>query len=261
MSLSGPQWLTIEGYDNKERMGLPVSFEAMFNPESVTVKLQNNYSTCSSVNQENETNFKNQGNSQVSFKLILSKTGVEQTMAANARAIGTSLPGTSMLIPDIASEVERFLGVTMRRYTGSHRPLYLILRWGTTLIDPSTKTEVLNQLKTPLILKGNEKHAYPCVLESVNINYTLFDRSGNPLRAELDTVFIEDPINKPEGGGLQSPDVTHVRTVNAGDSLPLMTAEVYDEPSYYIQVADANKLDSVRNLQPGEILIFPPIAQ
>lgn len=92
-------------------------------------------------------------------------------------------------------------------------------------------------------------------MKSVDVNYTLFDRMGNPLRAELDCVFTGDG-DVPE---MQSPDVTHARAVDSGDSLPLMSSRIYDDPSYYMKVAEANNLDSVRNIPAGESIVFPPV--
>jgi hypothetical protein len=48
-----------------------------------------------------------------------------------------------------------------------------------------------NQAVTLTIVWGS--FSFDCVLKEVTINYTLFDREGNPLRAELDACFISDP--------------------------------------------------------------------
>jgi nucleoid-associated protein YgaU len=57
----------------------------------------------------------------------------------------------------------------------------------------------------------------------------------------------------------QSPDVTHLRTVMAGDTLPLMCFRIYGDSRYYSEVAKVNNLDHFRRLQPGEALMFPPL--
>ena len=58
-----------------------------------------------------------------------------------------------------------------------------------------------------------------------------------------------------------SPDLTHRRVVKAGDHLSLMCAEIYGDPSYYLQVAAANGLDDYRHLVPGQTIRFPPIRE
>ncbi len=97
-------------------------------------------------------------------------------------------------------------------------------------------------------------------LQSVQVHYTLFDQSGIPLRAELDCHFIGESIqNAVRPQDLNSPDMTHIRQVKAGDTLPLMAKAIYGSSRYYLLVAQANGLDDFRNLQPGTKLYFPPL--
>jgi nucleoid-associated protein YgaU len=57
----------------------------------------------------------------------------------------------------------------------------------------------------------------------------------------------------------ESPDLTHARKVIAGDTLPLMTYRVYDDSSYYLQIAKVNGLISFRQLATNIDLRFPPL--
>ena len=79
--------------------------------------------------------------------------------------------------------------------------------------------------------------------------------------AELDVVFIEDieESKRLKLDNTNSPDLTHRRTVASGDNLPLMSDRTYHDPTYYIQVAQANKLNNFRKLKAGTSLYFPPI--
>uniref|UniRef100_A0AAU6WLI4 LysM domain-containing protein n=1 Tax=Chryseobacterium endophyticum TaxID=1854762 RepID=A0AAU6WLI4_9FLAO len=56
-----------------------------------------------------------------------------------------------------------------------------------------------------------------------------------------------------------SPDLTHKRTIQDGDTLPLMTERIYGDSKYYLEVAKVNNLINFRQLVPGEELYFPPI--
>jgi nucleoid-associated protein YgaU len=47
--------------------------------------------------------------------------------------------------------------------------------------------------------------------------------------------------------------------VKAGDTLPLMTEEIYGDDKYYLEVARINNITSFRQLQPGTEIFFPPI--
>ena len=54
------------------------------------------------------------------------------------------------------------------------------------------------------------------------------------------------------------PDLTHIRVVKEGDTLPSMANDIYGDFSYYLEVAKANNLQDFRNLIPGQKLYFPP---
>ena len=50
----------------------------------------------------------------------------------------------------------------------------------------------------------------------------------------------------------------HHRVIKQGDRLDLMTYGIYNDPKYFLQVAKANGLTSIRRLQPGNDIYFPP---
>ncbi|NES40235.1 hypothetical protein [Moorena sp. SIO2C4] len=56
-----------------------------------------------------------------------------------------------------------------------------------------------------------------------------------------------------------SPDLTHTRTIKAGDKLPVMAQEVYGDSAYYIQLARANNVNNFRKLKTGTTIKLPPI--
>ncbi len=97
--------------------------------------------------------------------------------------------------------------------------------------------------------------------EGLDINYTLFNAEGAPLRAEVSCNFSAYQPWKDFYSELDqnSPDLTHVRTVKAGDTLPLLCHKVYKDASLYVQVARSNNLKSVMALQPGQRIYFPPL--
>ncbi len=136
---------------------------------------------------------------------------------------------------DVQAEVEHFQRVT--GYNGDiHRPNYLKVGWGTL------------QIKR-------------CVLKSASIAYKLFRSDGVPLRAVITATFTDnsDDQTRVATARDQSPDLTHVRTVKAGDALPTLCREIYGDPRLYLQVARVNGLDDFRNLSPGTRLRFPPL--
>jgi hypothetical protein len=136
---------------------------------------------------------------------------------------------------DVQEQVERFQTVT--GYNGNiHRPNYLKVVWGTM------------QVKR-------------CVLKSASIAYKLFKPDGVPLRAVITATFTDsaDDQTRVAVAQDQSPDLTHVRVVKGGDTLPLLCHEIYGDPLLYLKVADANGIDDFRNLAPGTRIFFPPL--
>jgi hypothetical protein len=145
---------------------------------------------------------------------------------------GTGANGRKVEVQD---EVERFQTVT--GYNGTiHRPNYLKIVWGTL------------QVKR-------------CVLKSASIAYKLFKPSGVPLRAVITANFTDTADDQTRVALAQdeSPDLTHVRLVRAGDTLPLMCYRIYGSTGYYLEVAAINGIDNFRNLEPGTRVLFPPL--
>jgi nucleoid-associated protein YgaU len=58
---------------------------------------------------------------------------------------------------------------------------------------------------------------------------------------------------------LASPDIHHAHQVVEGDRLPTIVHSVYKDTIHYIDVAAANRLDSLRALRPGQVLQLPPV--
>jgi hypothetical protein len=98
-------------------------------------------------------------------------------------------------------------------------------------------------------------------LVSLDIEYTLFKPSGEPLRAKTKLSFSgymsreEQSLRKNNS----SPDMTHTIEVKSGDTLPLLCYQVYRDTSYYPEVARINGLNSLQELRPGLRLKFPPL--
>ncbi|WP_203292771.1 CIS tube protein [Luteirhabdus pelagi] len=135
----------------------------------------------------------------------------------------------------IIDDIEKFKRIVFDYDGDQHKPNYVMIGWGT------------------LLFKG--------VLQQMDIEFKLFSPDGTPLRAVARTQFkgsIEDDLRVAKENN-QSPDVTHIRMVKEGDTLPLMTHRIYGNSKYYLQVAAANGLTNFRNLTPGQEIMFPPI--
>lgn len=135
----------------------------------------------------------------------------------------------------IIDDIEQFKRVVFDYNGDNHRPNYLVISWGT------------------LLFKGT--------LTEMNITYKLFKPDGLPLRASVNAKFkgfVEDNLRIARENN-SSPDLTHVRMVMEGDTLPLMTYRIYGDPKFYLEVAKANKIANFRKLKVGQMIVFPPI--
>lgn len=220
--------LTIVAYETNTRQKATDSFEAMFNPTSYSLHYKNEYDPKQGHNtMASEARYTLTKPEHLSIRLIIDGTGVDDYLVnrfANP-------------IRDVYKEVARFLDIAHHMNGDIHEPNYLTLKWGDL--------------------------TFKCRLGSAKVNYTLFDRGGRPLRAELDTEFFGDieQSDRVKQERKNSPDLTHYRIVGAHDRLPLMCEKIYGDPRYYVYVAQANGLDDFRNLTPGQEIYFPPIAK
>jgi hypothetical protein len=116
-----------------------------------------------------------------------------------------------------------------------HKPNFVMITWGT------------------LIFKG--------VLTDLSIEYKLFKPDATPIRAvaKLKLLGFKEEQLRVSEEKRKSPDLTHRRTVKAGDTLPLMTYDIYGDSKYYLEVAKANGIPNFRKLEVGQQIWFPPI--
>jgi hypothetical protein len=144
---------------------------------------------------------------------------------------GTGASGPPM---DVLAQLTLF-----RQTTGflgkTHQPHFLVISWGAFIAT--------------------------CVLESFSVTYKLFRPEGTPLRATLSAKFREHTSEKLKElvKNLSSPDISHAHLVKEGEHLSLITYQVYKDPAYYYQVAEANNLNTLRVIQPGKTLHMPPV--
>jgi hypothetical protein len=220
--------LKIEVYGNRRRIGLPQNtFKVMFNPTTVSTRHENVFQKLQGINTSGRRALYSHTQSEaLTLELILDGTGVTDTGIATVLGLGSK---------SVAKQVDTLLTQCFYMDGNLHEPRFLKLRWGIVNLD--------------------------CRMQSVDIKYSLFDKNGTPLRAELSVVFVEDldPAKRIRKEGKSSPDLSHSRIVKKGDTLPLLAKEIYGSASYYIWVAQMNRLDNFRDLTPGRRLVFPPL--
>jgi Contractile injection system tube protein/LysM domain len=105
------------------------------------------------------------------------------------------------------------------------------------------------------------KLEFKCVLEQVTKKFTMFLADGVPVRATLSVTFKEYKTiqEQLQSRPLQSADRTKRRIAQEGDSLWLIAAQEYDDPTLWRPIAEKNELANPRFLTPGMELTIPPL--
>jgi len=134
--------------------------------------------------------------------------------------------------------------------------------------------EQIQKLKDTIYHYVKDEHAQPCVeilwgsklytncyISDITINYSLFDKTGKVLRADVDLKFVIglDPETEKAMKSPNSPDMSRIRILNDEDKLSLMCAEFYGDSSKELQVAKENGIINFRKLKAGTEVYFPPI--
>jgi len=127
--------------------------------------------------------------------------------------------------------------LTVERHGNFHRPPICKLTWGTP---------------------GD---FFQGVLQNLNQRFTLFLEDGTPVRATLTCTFREWRSDEEEEKrqDTNSTDVAKTHTVKRGDTLSSIASEHYSDPTLWRPIAEANRIDDPRAIQPGTILAIPSL--
>lgn len=230
MSFSGSlEKLLVEAYDDSKFTKKAGELKVWINPEKYT----HTYTICYNDRQAQGSNggsptFNKVPSDRVAFELVFDGTGV----------VPTPIPGIVPYTGDgVAKQVDQFKTLVFSYAGNIHSPRYLRLTWGTMLFN--------------------------CRLKELSLSYTLFKPDGTPLRARADVSFVgyTDEEELAKKAKKSSPDLTHVVTVKAGDTLPLLCWQLYGSSDAYISVARFNGLTGFRELKVGTQLVFPPLEE
>lgn len=203
------------------------AFTAPINPESFTKNLQIDFDSRRGHGSDGtDLRYKSTVPEELSLEFILDGT---QTME------GYGGPDTSLKTMPVHDQLKKFLD-SVYKYEGEiHRPKFLLLIWGSEI-------------------------RFRCILSNLQINHTLFNTEGEPLRARLNATFMNYKAREERLAQerQQSADLTHQRKMQQGDRLDLMTYKIYNDSKYFLQVARTNGLSQLRNIPVGLNLFFPP---
>ena len=224
--------LKITAYEKIERSDKGESFTVMFNPNSISMKHENKLNKRQGINATGrKAEYIYSYSNVLNLDLVLDGTGVTDYGVSTLLGMGTK---------SVAEQIEQLLKLCFLMEGEIHEPKFLKIQWG-----------------------EGELADFDCRMQSVDIQYSLFDTNGKPLHATLKAVFVDDtpPEKRTRRAGKKSPDLVRTRTVKSGDTLPLLAKGIYGSSEYYLRLAQLNNIDDFRNLTPGQQIIFPPLAK
>ena len=198
------------------------SFELMLNPSSYSHSYSIGYNNKEAIGQlGSDTKFSGIKPEKVSFDIVIDGTGVVE------------VPGSASA--DVKDQVSELTDVVYKYDGDNHEPNHVRIIWGN------------------LIFFGR--------LESMSVAYTLFKPNGEPLRAKVKLAFSGFMSKEEEAlrANRSSPDLSHLVEFKAGDTLPLLCYRIYNDSSYYVEVARVNNITNFRDIKPGSRLHFPPL--
>lgn len=211
-----------EAAENGGKMEAKDSFEALINPETYTLdyKLKFSESGQGQGTSGKQLKYEYTEPEEITFEFLFDNTGIIDGKPHDS----------------VADDIKKFKQVLIEYKGDAHEPRHFKLVWGENSIFKGRVTEV-------------------------GITYKLFKPDGTPLRATAKVKFkssIEEQ-KRAAKENKKSSDLTHLRKVKEGDTLPLLCYRIYGESKYYLQVAEANGLGNFRLLTTGQDIAFPPI--
>ncbi|MDR4892528.1 MULTISPECIES: CIS tube protein [unclassified Chryseobacterium] len=221
------------------RMISSTAFVALINPTGFSFTRKNEYNTTQEPGASaTDPKYINAAPQSLQLEFLFDGTGVTEANSGNKlinkikEGLGKRNPFSKKAVEDQLAEFY----VATGNYNGSiHKPYNVIIIWG--------------------------EFEFKGVLTEFTIDYKLFNNDGTPLRAVGKATFAGAVSKELAARTVKtsSPDLTHKRTVQAGDTLPLMTERIYGDSKYYLEVAKVNNLVNFRQLKPGQELFFPPL--
>lgn len=103
--------------------------------------------------------------------------------------------------------------------------------------------------------------SYKGFVTSVKTTFTLFNRSGTPIRAKLDLTIEKSPEEKKKKKDLQSPDRTKTRMLSEDISIWALAEKEYGDIGEWRRIAKANHIMNPFEIEMGTVLKVPAIVE
>jgi hypothetical protein len=181
----------------------------------------------------------------------------EYTLTRQATWADARVPGLeSPLVQFINGGIDTLSMNLFFDTTEDNRDVRLHIDLLTKLLELDPKNDA-----PPVILFVWGSLTFPCVIEALSRNFTMFDSKGIPLRATVTVTFrgsnpLELLIAK---NPFRSLDHERKHIVKAGETLSQIAWQEYQDASLWRLIAQENKIDNPRKLQAGQVLLVPPL--
>ncbi len=147
---------------------------------------------------------------------------------------------------------------------GTHAPPQCLFMWGVPEQQLVFEMEYQGEEGTErqIGLAAEDSSApywFTFVVESIERKFLLFSPEGTPLRARLTVRMREYQTLEQMVARLESADRTRTRIFKRRERLDRLSNQLYDTPTEWRRIAQANDIDDPRRIQPGTILQIPPI--
>lgn len=210
------------------------AFEALINPTGFSFTSKIEYNTTQEQGAPGSNpKFTKVSPQALQMEFLFDGTGVTEAYKGNK--LINVIKKNKFSHKTVKEQLKRFYEATGEFKGSFHKPYSVIVIWG--------------------------EFEFKGALTEFTIDYKMFNKDGTPLRAIGKATFLEGISQELIAQKVKksSPDLTHKRTVQDGDTLPLMTEKIYGDSKYYLEVAKINGLINFRQLKPGSELYFPPI--
>lgn len=217
-----PNKVTIQAFKDKKLQEKSADFVLPINPEKYGQKFSVKYDVKPAQGAQGvEAKFQSSAPEELKLDFLFDATNTVYGYAQPDKSVPEQIAEFKSVVYDLQGEI--------------HQPRYLKVIWTDFTFD--------------------------CILTELELTYTLFNSDGTPLRAQVSCTFLnyKETERRVIEEGKSSPDLTHVRTAKASDTLPLMVHNIYGDPSWYLEVARYNKMTNFRRLSAGQDVVFPPV--
>jgi Contractile injection system tube protein/LysM domain len=162
----------------------------------------------------------------------------------------TSDQGMGNTAVSVATLTDRIYALS-RIVPDQHAPPIVTFVWGSDFPGNELPPELGNQ----------RRNSFTGVVTNIRQTFTLWSSGGVPVRAKLslslrEYAALQDQL---QALNLASPNKTHSYVLARGDTLALVAANFYFDPTNWRPIARQNGIDDPRRLRPGAQLTIPSL--